>query len=82
MIAALVALGVLLVLSEIRGYKAAGQCRETQADFLNRLAARNYSEYAAFEQPSIIGTGSPTRRTLTDDTGLIEVDADDEDDGE
>lgn len=50
--------------------------RSRTGDLLTRLAARNLNEYRAIVVPDEPSTPRPTR--ITDATGLIEVDADDE----
>lgn len=53
--------------------------RERVADLHNRLAARTYQEYAGWNV-AVPQAEEPAGRTLRDATGLIEVEADDDDD--
>lgn len=51
--------------------------RGRTADLLTRLAARNINEYRAVAEAAPLEV-DPPRKVLTDPTGLISVDADDE----
>lgn len=78
MIAALAILGLAFLVSEVRYEVERRAWKKQEADLMNRLMARTYGEYAAFESAQVIQSQPPQRRTLVDDTGLIEVDADED----
>lgn len=70
---------VLLLASELRGWLDRRSARQREAALLDRVMAKSYGEFAAFDQAKVVQVASPAeRRTLVDDTGLIEVDAEDD----
>lgn len=79
MIVVVAILAALLVVSEVRGLVDRRSAKTTERDLLDRIMSRTYGEFAAFDTAKVVTVPAPRQRSiLTDDTGLIEVDDDDD----
>lgn len=77
MLITIAVLAALLVLQTVVNVIERRRHERKETELLNRVMSRDYGQFASFEKAEIITQPAP-RRTLVDETGLIEVEAEDD----